>query len=167
MKENKSLLAILNELLACELGAIGQYMVDSEMCDSFGYDKLHKTIETRAIDEMHHASLLIRRIIALEGTPVAVKLKPIKVGHTVPDMMHNNQKSELATLHTYNKAIGMAHIAADQSTADLLSQILKMEEDHADWAVMQRTQIEQMGLENYLANQTSGAASQLVEHHQG
>jgi len=29
-----------------------------------------------------------------------------------------------------------------------------MEEDHADWAEAQRSQIDQMGLENYLANQT-------------
>jgi bacterioferritin (cytochrome b1) len=33
-----------------------------------------------------------------------------------------------------------------------------MEEGHADWAEMQRTQIEQMGLQHYLANQTTGAA---------
>jgi bacterioferritin (cytochrome b1) len=37
-------------------------------------------------------------------------------------------------------------------------QILKVGEGHADWAEMQRTQIEPMGLANYLANQTAGAA---------
>ena len=36
----------------------------------------------------------------------------------------------------------------------LLTKILKMEEDHVDWADIQRVQIEQMGLENYLENQT-------------
>lgn len=45
-----------------------------------------------------------------------------------------------------------------KATADLLTTILKMEEAHSDWAEKQRTQIEQMGLENYLANQTEGAA---------
>jgi bacterioferritin (cytochrome b1) len=29
-----------------------------------------------------------------------------------------------------------------------------MEEGHVDWAEVQRSQIEQMGLANYLANQT-------------
>jgi len=29
-----------------------------------------------------------------------------------------------------------------------------MEEDHVDWAEIQRAQIEQMGLENYLTSQT-------------
>ena len=44
------------------------------------------------------------------------------------------------------------------STVDLLLQILKMEEGHGDWTGMQRAQIEQMDLENYLANQTAGAS---------
>jgi bacterioferritin len=52
----------------------------------------------------------------------------------------------------------MARGAGDQATGDLLLQILKMEEGHADWAEMQRAQIEQMGLQNYLANQTAGAS---------
>jgi bacterioferritin (cytochrome b1) len=33
-----------------------------------------------------------------------------------------------------------------------------MEEGHADWAEMQRAQIEQMGLQNYLTNQSAGAS---------
>lgn len=36
------------------------------------------------------------------------------------------------------------------------STFLKMEERHVDWAQQQRVQIEQMGLENYLTNQTKG-----------
>lgn len=43
-----------------------------------------------------------------------------------------------------------------QATADLLTSILKMEEEHSDWAEKLRVQIEQMGLENYLVNQTQG-----------
>ncbi len=65
MKGNEKLLAVLNQLLADELTAISQYMVHSEMCDSWGYDKLHKAIESQAKDEMHHAEWLIRRIIFL------------------------------------------------------------------------------------------------------
>jgi bacterioferritin (cytochrome b1) len=34
-----------------------------------------------------------------------------------------------------------------------------MEEGHVDWAEKQRAQIDQMGMENYLINQTVGAAS--------
>jgi bacterioferritin len=158
MKGNEQLLTVLNQLLADELTAISQYMVHSEMCDSWGYDKLHKAIERQAKDEMHHAEWLIRRIIFLEGTPVISKLNPIKIGQSVVDMVGNDQEAEVAAVRAYNEAIAMARDAGDQATADLLLQILKMEEGHADWAEMQRAQIEQMGLQNYLTNQSAGAS---------
>ena len=60
MKGNEKLVTALNQLLADELTAISQYMVHSEMCDNWGYDKLHKAIESQAKDEMHHAEWLIR-----------------------------------------------------------------------------------------------------------
>jgi len=126
--------------------------------DSWGYDKLHQAIERQAKDEMHHAEWLIRRIIFLEGTPVISKLNPIKIGQTVVDMVGNDQEAEVAAVRAYNQAIVMARDAGDQATADLLLQILKMEEGHTDWAEMQRAQIEQMGLQNYLTNQSAGAS---------
>lgn len=59
MKGNETLLAVLNQLLADELTAINQYIVHSEMCDNWGYDKLHKAIEQQAREEMRHAERLI------------------------------------------------------------------------------------------------------------
>lgn len=159
MKGNEKLIAVLNDLLADELTAISQYMVHSEMCDNWGYDKLHKAIEKQAKDEMHHAEWLIQRILFLEGTPVVSKLNPMRIGTSVLEMVSNDQEAEQAAIRAYNDAIGLAHQVADQATVDLLIQILKMEEGHVDWAEMQQTQIEQMGLENYLANQTEGAAA--------
>jgi len=158
MKGNEKLLTVLNQLLADELTAINQYMVHSEMCDNWGYDKLHKAIEKQAIDEMHHAEWLIQRIIFLEGVPVVSKLNPIQIGRSVLEMIGNDQDAELAAVRAYNAAIRLGHEVDDQVTVDLLTNILKMEEGHGDWAEKQRAQIEQMGLENYLTNQTEGAA---------
>jgi len=159
MKGNEKLLKSLNHLLADELTAISQYMVHSEMCESWGYDKLHNAIEKQAKDEMRHAEWLIQRILFLDGTPEVSKLNPMKIGKSVLDMVGNDQEAELAAVRAYNKAIVLAHEVADQATGDLLTQILKMEEGHVDWAEIQRSQIEQMGLENYLAKQTQGASS--------
>ena len=158
MQGNDKLIAVLNQLLADELTAISQYMVHSEMCDNWGYDKLHKAIEHQAHDEMHHAEWLIRRILFLEGAPVVTKLNPIKIGQSVLEIVSNDQADEMGAIRAYNSAIALAHEVADQATADLLTEILKMEEGHVDWAEIQRSQIAQMGIENYLANQTGGAA---------
>jgi bacterioferritin len=158
MKGNEKLLAVLNQRLADELTAINQYMVHAEMCNNWGYGKLHKAIEKQAMDEMHHAEWLIRRIIFLEGVPAVSKLNPIKIGKTVQDMVSNDQDSEITGVEAYNAAIKTAREAEDEGTVDLLRKILKMEEDHVDWAEMQQAQIEQAGLQNYLTNQTEGAA---------
>jgi len=157
MKGNDKIIEVLNQLLADELTAISQYMVHSEMCDNWGYDSLHKAIEGQARDEMHHAEWLIQRIIFLEGTPVVNRLNPMAIGKTVPDMIGNDEDAELGAVRAYNSAIRLAHEVDDQATVDLLTKIVKMEEGHVDWAEKQRAQIEQMGLENYLTNQTEGA----------
>ena len=158
MKSNDKLLAVLNQLLADELTAISQYMVHSEMCDHWGYAKLHKAIEKQAVDEMHHAEWLIQRIIFLEGAPVVSKLNPIQLGKTIPDIIGNDRDAEQAAVRAYNAGIRLAGEVDDQATGDLLTNILKMEEGHVDWAEKQRAQIEQMGLESYLSIQAEGAA---------
>lgn len=153
MKGNDQIITALNQLLADELTAINQYMVHSEMCDNWGYEKLHKAIESQALDEMHHAEWLIQRIIFLEGLPIVSQLNPIKIGKSVADMVTNDQDAELGAIKAYNAAIRLAHEVDDQASVDLLIKILKMEEGHEDWNEQQRDQITQMGLENYLAQQ--------------
>ena len=159
MKGSKKLLLVLNSLLADELTAVNQYMVHSEMCENWGYSKLHKAIRKQAMDEMTHAEWLIERIIFFEGTPMVSKLNAMKIGKTVSEMISNDDKDELEAVRAYNEAIKLAREVDDQGSVDLLTKILKMEEGHVDWAEIQQAQIEQMGMENYLVNQTESTVS--------
>jgi len=154
MKGNAKVLESLNKLLADELTAINQYMVHSEMCDNWGYEKLHGAIEGRAREEMHHAESLISRIIFLEGTPIVSRLNELHIAKAVKEMIANDHQSEEAAVRAYNDGIRLATSVADDGTRDLLTDILKEEEEHVDWLEAQQDQIEQMGLENYLSMQT-------------
>src|SRR5665647_2558458 len=158
MKGKKELFTVFNSLLADELTVINQYMVQSEMCANWGYSKLHKAIWKQAIDEMLHAEWLIERIIFFESIPIVSKLNPIKVGKTVSEIISNNDNTELDVVSGYNDAIKLASKVDDQGTLELLTKILIMEEGHVDWAEIQRAQIDQMGLENYLTSQTESPA---------
>ena len=109
------------------------------------------------MDEMNHAEWLIERIIFFEGAPIVSRLNPIKIGKNVPEMINNDGNDELGAIRSYNEAISLAREVKDQGAVDLLSKILEMEEGHVDWADIQHTQIEQMGLDNYLTSQTEGA----------
>ena len=157
MKANSKLVEVLNQLLAEELTAISECVVHSELCENWGYGRLHKAIKHQAKDEMRHAEWLVERILFLEGAPAMSKPGPVKIGKSVPDMLGFSQDSEEAAVKAYNRAISAARQAGDEATAHLCLTILKMEERHMDWAERQRTQIEQMGLQNYLARQTKGA----------
>jgi bacterioferritin len=153
MKGNKKLLIILNSLLADALIAINQDIVHSEMCENWGYNKLRMAIRKQAIDEMNHARLLIERIIFFNGSPTVSSLNSIKIGKTVTEMINKDNSSDLNAMRAYNDAIKLAREIDDQGSVDLLTKILSKEEGHIDWAEKQRSQIEQLGLENYLVNQ--------------
>ena len=159
MKGNEKLITVMNALLADELTVVNQYMVQSEMCSNWGYTKLQKAIRKQAMDEMLHAEWLIERIIFLDGAPTVSKLNVMKIGKTVSEIISNDNDVELNVVREYNDAIKLAREVDDQVSVDLLTKILKMEEGHVDWAEMQRAQIDQMGLENYLVNQTEDSAN--------
>ena len=152
MKGNSNLIETLNNLLAEELTAINQYMVHSEMCDNWGYEKLHAAIEKIAIDEMKHAEKLIGRILFLEGTPTISKLNQMHIGKNVQEIVTADLTGEVDAIKSYNTGIRLAVEVGDNGTRDLLTAILKDEEGHLDWEEAQRDQIEQMGLANYLVN---------------
>lgn len=153
MKGNPDVINVLNSLLSDELTAINQYMVHSEMCENWGYQKLHTAIRKQAFDEMKHAEWLIERMIYFDAQPTVSVLKQIRIGKTVMEMIHNDNEDEHDAVRAYNEAIKLARDVQDQGTVDLLTKILLMEEGHIDWAEKQSAQIEQMGMENYLNNQ--------------
>jgi bacterioferritin len=153
MKGNEKILAALNMLLADELTAINQYMVHSEMCANWGYEELHDAVEKRAMTEMKHAEMHIGRIIFLEGRPVVSQLNPLHIGATVLDQFNDDLGAEQGAVKSYNEAVKLAVEVGDNGTRAMLESILKDEEEHLDWLETQLDQIEQIGIQNYLAQQ--------------
>ncbi len=153
MKGDAQVIKRLNARLADELTAINQYIVHSEMCANWGYEKLHAAIEKRAIDEMKHAEKLIARILFLEGRPVVDALNKINIGAEVPAQHENDHRAEKEAIAAYNENIEFAVEAGDHGTRQLLESILRDEENHIDWIEAQLDQIRQMGLPTYLVEQ--------------
>jgi bacterioferritin len=153
MKAKPKIIEKLNALLADELTAINQYIVHSEMCANWGYERLHEAIEKRAITEMKHAEKLIERILFLDGTPIVSKLNKIEIGSDVKAQFENDLDAERMAVQAYNEGIQLAVESSDNGTRALLESILTDEEDHVDWLEAQLAQIEQIGIENYLTEQ--------------
>lgn len=153
MKGNDIIIEHLNLRISEELTAINQYIVHSEMCGNWGYERLHKLIEKRAVDEMKHAEKLIARILFLEGRPIVSVLNNIQIGDEVFKMHTSDCSTENIAIRGYNESIKLALETGDSGSRELFESILKEEEDHIDWLEAQIDQIKQVGIQNYLALQ--------------
>jgi len=154
MKGNELVIQTLNDLLADELTAINQYMVHAEMCANWGYEKLADVIEKRAITEMKHAEKHIGRIIFLEGKPTVSILNKINIGGDVLAQLKNDHAAELVAISGYNKGIKQATELGDNGTREMMEDIRGDEEEHIDWIEAQLDQINQMGIQLYLVEQS-------------
>ena len=153
MKGNEKVIKRLNELLAGELTAIGQYVVHAEMCANWGYGKLHDVIKKRAITEMKHAEQIIERILFLEGTPDVSGMEKVLIGNDVEKQFNNDRDAEEEANRNYNESIVLCYDEGDNGTLELLRSILTDEEKHLDWLETQLSLIKQIGNKNYLVEQ--------------
>jgi bacterioferritin len=153
MKGAQKVVEALNSLLADELTAINQYMVHAEMCDNWGYNKLHESIQKRAVDEMKHAEKLIGRIVFLEGIPIVSDLRKINIGADVPKMFANDHVAESDAIKAYNADILVCGDAKDYATREILEDILSDEDRHIDDIEAVQDEIAQMGIQVFLSTQ--------------
>jgi bacterioferritin len=153
MQGDKTIIDILNDVLTAELTAINQYFLHSEMCENWGYDRLHHTIRKHSIGEMKHAEELIERVLFLEGIPNVQRLGKINIGENVPEILKLDLALEMDALPRLNAGIEKCRELGDNNTRHLLEEILEDEEEHVDWIEAQLALIEQVGAQNYLAQQ--------------
>lgn len=153
MQGDPEIIELLNEVLTAELTAINQYFVHAKMCENWGYERLAKKIMSESIDEMKDAEELIERILYLDGVPNLQRLGTVTVGETVPEQFTLDLAVEVAAVERYNRGIALAVAKGDNGTRELLEQRLKGEESHADWLEAQINLLDQVGVQNYLAQQ--------------
>lgn len=153
MKGNKQVIDVLNQVLRKELTGINQYFMHAKMCENWGYERLHKIIREESIEEMRHADRIMERILFLEGTPNVSAYDKIMVGSTVKQQLENDLGLEMAALAILRPGIKTCLEVSDDSSRELLEHILVDEEKHVDWIESQLHQIEEVGYQNYLAQQ--------------
>jgi len=153
MKGNEQVINVLNQVLRKELTGINQYFIHAKMCQNWGYDRLYKHTKEESIEEMKHAAEVIERILFLDGTPNLSAYDKIMVGSTVKQQLDNDLALELGALAVLRPGIKTCLEASDDASRELLEDILVDEEEHVDWIEAQLHMIEEVGYQNYLAQQ--------------
>ena len=156
MKGDVKVIKLLNQVLKAELTAVNQYFLHAEMCHNWRYEKLYRFIRKESIDEMKHAEILMERILYLEGTPNMADYFKINIGATVEQQFKNDLQVEYEAVDRLNEGIKACVAVGDNGSRELLEHILVDEEGHVDWLEAQLHAIEEMGIQNYLAQQLHG-----------
>ena len=154
MKGNNDIIAALNQLLAFELAAMDQYFIHSRMYHDWGLSKLFERIDHEFEDEKGHASLLIERILFLEGVPDMTTRAEIIIGKDVPEMLKSDLRVEYAVDSKLKEAMTLCEKKQDYVSRDMLQMLINdTESDHAFWLEQQLGLIEKIGKSNYLQSQ--------------
>ncbi|WP_306523416.1 bacterioferritin [Rheinheimera sp.] len=154
MQGKQQIINALNTLLANELSAMDQYFIHSRMYKDWGLHKLFERIDHEVEDEKGHASLIIERILFLEGTPDMVTRDGLQIGTDVPSMLQNDLNVEYAVGALLKKTMALCEQQQDYVTRAMLQTLLDdTENDHAHWLEQQLRQIKMLGLPNYLQAQ--------------
>src|SRR3954451_20259429 len=151
MRGNSEVIELLNEVLTAELTAINQYFVDARMLDNWGYKRLGHHFYEESIDEMKDADKLIQRILYLDGTPNLQRLGPVRVGETPVEKMELGLEGEVEAIARLNRGIALCMQHGDHGSREVLDDILRGEEESADWLETQLALVSQLGTELYLA----------------
>ncbi|RCU49581.1 MULTISPECIES: bacterioferritin [Corallincola] len=154
MKGNAKVIGALNTLLAAELTAMDQYFIHSRMYQDWGLEKLYERIAHEFEDEKGHASLLIERILFLEGVPCMTKRDGLRIGSNVEEMLQNDLQLEYDVATSLKAAIALSEAEQDYQSREILEKLLEdTEEDHAYWLEQQLGLIKRIGLQNYQQSQ--------------
>src|SRR6185436_19482256 len=130
-----------------------QYFLHSRMLGNWGFGELEEVEYKESVDEMKHADKLTKRILFLEGLPNLQELHRLRIGENVSELLRADLDLELASRLNLLEAITACESARDFASRELLSEILKHEEEHIDWLETQLGLIQKVGLENYLQRQ--------------
>ena len=155
MQGDPEIVARLNRLLTDELTAIDLYVLQSRMFQDWGYEKLFARLDHEKDDEMAHATRLVERILFLEGTPDIQTRAGFQLPSDVKAMLQMDLELEYEVARNLNDGIALCRDRGDDASRQLLEELLvDTESDHIFWLESQLRQIEDVGIENYLAEQT-------------
>jgi bacterioferritin len=153
VKGDTSIIEALNEVLTAELTAINQYFIHHKMCEDWGYERLAKKKREESVEEMKHADSIIGRILFFDGIPNMQRLSPVRIGENPVEQHNLDLALETDAVDRLNKAIALCREKSDNGSRELLEDILVNEEESVDWLEAQLHIIDEVGKEQYLAEQ--------------
>ena len=146
---------LFNEALSLELTIVNTYFLNARMLDNWGFPRLGKVFYDLSIDEMKDADSLIQRVLMFDGHPNVQRLNSIAIGQTTQEVLSLALAGEKAAVAQFNAAAQECRDLGDHGSASIFDEMVRDEEEHADWFEAQIAAIELTGLGPWLAQQVA------------
>ena len=157
MKGDQRVIDRLNQALKLELTAINQYWLHYRLTENWGFTRFAKKERKESIEEMHHADVLVDRIIFLEGHPNLQTVAPLRIGQNIREVLESDLAGEYDARANYAEAREICRNASDFVSMELFDDLLKDEEGHIDFLETQIDLLKSIGEQNYMQLQSDPA----------
>lgn len=151
---NDKVIETLQASLGLHLTAIEAYSSQASHFERWGYPKLAEKAAAEAEDERTHAKRLMDRLEFFDVPPSLEHAPGEWPRHDFQGTLEANYGMETQAAEVERGGYTLALAADDPLTADLFRQNLRSSEESLAEIEAAREVIEQIGLDNYLANQT-------------
>lgn len=125
----QKVVAILNEGVNNELGAVIQYLWHHYMAEGLLSPALTELFEKFSLDEMRHLERISERIIALGGQPTT-QIRPVRKGGDLSQMVQDDLDLEIYAAELYAGHIKQLAKLGDTTSRLMLEKTLADEEGH-------------------------------------
>ncbi len=136
--DRSDVVRVLNEVLATELVCYLRYKRHYYMTVGINSESVKQEFQRHALEEQQHIDLVAERIVQLNGAPDYNPEVLSKRSHSeytdsedLGTMMKDNLAAERIAIETYSEIIRWLG-NDDPTTREVIEEILKKEEEHAD-----------------------------------
>ena len=149
MKGDAKVIDYLNRAIRSELTAVSQYWLHYRLQEDWGLGRMARKSREESIEEMHHADMLITRVIFLQGHPNLQKLDPLRIGQTPRETLECDLAAENEARALYKEAREYCAQTGDYVTMKLFEELLADEEGHIDFLETQLELLNTLGEAKY------------------
>jgi len=150
---DQEIIELLNKTLKTALTSINQYFLHARMMKHQGFMKLADYEYKKSIEQMNYSDKLVERVLHIGGSPNLHELGALIIGNSADTILCNDLVLEEIAGKNLAAAISVCETKGDASSLDILRQMQKLSDTHAQFIHTQLNLIDSMGLEPYLKTQ--------------
>ena len=125
-----AILGYLGRALSLELSAVQQYLTLSRLLHARGLQDGAEKFRQEALGEMEHAERIIGRLLSLGVAPNASQLRPVKLGHSLGDLIEQAKVLEAEIVRFYENAVTCCIRVQDNDNRLFFEKLLAEEREH-------------------------------------